>query len=287
MSAKLQHQAQDLAAILPPLLIEAERIAQSVHQGIHGRHRAGIGETFWQFRRYEQGDPIDRIDWRQSSRTDKIFIREREYEAVQNAYIWADNSGSMQYASQKSLPTKAARTQLLMLALSSLLLRGGEKVTWMIPTLSVFGKTGLEQIAARLMAPTLTAIQSLPPDVRIARHSMIVVASDFLMPIEELQKKMRDYAALNLRGVLLHIIDPLEENFTLQGRLEMEGCEQEASLLLSNAAALRDAYKRRMAEHKTQLALMAKSAGWHYAAHITSELPHVVLMRLYQLLDTK
>jgi uncharacterized protein (DUF58 family) len=107
-------------------LIEAERIAHSAQQGIHGRRRAGTGETFWQFRRYEQGDSVDRIDWRQSSRTDKIFIREREYEAAQNAYLWTDSSGSMQYTSQKSLPTKAQRAQLIMLALSSLLLRGGE-----------------------------------------------------------------------------------------------------------------------------------------------------------------
>src|ERR1700744_5305719 len=100
---KFLHQAEQLAELLPPLLIEAERVAQTVYQGVHGRRRSGTGETFWQFRRYEQGDPAERIDWRQSSRTDKVFIREREWEAAQTACLWADTSGSMEYASRKSL----------------------------------------------------------------------------------------------------------------------------------------------------------------------------------------
>jgi uncharacterized protein (DUF58 family) len=107
------------------------------------------------------------------------------------------------------------------------------------------------------------------------------------MPLDAVQKKLRDYAALNLRGVLLHIIDPLEENFTLQGRLEIEGCEQETPLLLPNAAALREAYRQRLSEHKNQLAQMAQKAGWLYTYHVTSEAPHLALMRLYQFLDAK
>jgi uncharacterized protein (DUF58 family) len=288
MSARLLHQAQSLAAHLPPLLLEAEHIAQAVHQGIHGRRRAGVGETFWQFRRYEQGDPADRIDWRQSSRTDKIFIREREYEAAQSAYLWADDSGSMRYASQKSLPFKAERAQLIMLALASLLLRGGEKVTWMgNDSVISYGKTGLEQIVSRISNAAKGTTQSLPPDIRIARHAQIILASDFLMPLNDLQEKMRSYAAQNVRGILFHILDPLEDNFTLQGRLELEGSEGEEHLLLPNAAALRDAYRQRINAHKEQLALMAKSAGWFYTQHVTHELPHLTLMRLYQFLDAK
>src|ERR1700733_4053951 len=102
MSMRL-HQAENLAALLRPLLIEAERVAPAVIQGVHGRRRAGVGETFWQFRPYAQSDAASRIDWRQSARTDKLFVREREWEAVQSAYLWADASGSMQYASDKNL----------------------------------------------------------------------------------------------------------------------------------------------------------------------------------------
>ncbi|MFY9287243.1 MAG: DUF58 domain-containing protein [Alphaproteobacteria bacterium] len=280
MSATLQHQAQELGALLPPLLIEAERVAAVVMQGVHGRRRAGIGETFWQFRRYEQGDPAERIDWRQSSRTDKIFIREREWEAAQSAYVWADTSGSMQYSSHKKLPTKAERAQLLMLSLASLLLRGGEKVTWLDRRkITAHGKHGLENIVVRMGS---FKGDSLPPDIPIARHAQVILCSDFLMPPDVLQNLLRRYAALQLRGVMLHILDPLENNFALEGRIEIEGCEGETSLLVPNAASLREPYQQRMAAHKENLARTAKGAGWHYMQHVTNTLPHIPLMQLYE-----
>ncbi len=69
----LRQEAELAAARLPPLMVAAERVAATVQQGVHGRRRVGMGEAFWQFRRYEPGDPVRRIDWRQSGKTDKLF----------------------------------------------------------------------------------------------------------------------------------------------------------------------------------------------------------------------
>src|SRR5579885_3560134 len=77
----LRHHAEELAATLPPLLVEAERVAITVSQGVHGRRRVGQGETFWQFRQYEPGEPAQRIDWRESARSDRLYVRETEWEA--------------------------------------------------------------------------------------------------------------------------------------------------------------------------------------------------------------
>ncbi len=49
----LRQRAEQLAAILPPILVAAERVASTVVQGVHGRRRVGQGEAFWQFRHYE------------------------------------------------------------------------------------------------------------------------------------------------------------------------------------------------------------------------------------------
>jgi len=281
MNSALQHQAQKLAALLPPLLVEAERVASVVHQGIHGRRRAGIGESFWQFRRYTAGDPAERIDWRQSARTDKLFIREREWEAAQNVYLWADMSGSMRYRTYKEDPSKTERAQVLLLALATLLVRGGEKAVWLArEPIVIRGREGLQRIAASL--ETTPIDESLPPQNPIARHAHIVLASDFLMPPAELDQLMRRYAALNLRGALVHVLDPAEEDLPFQGRLEMQGLEGEEPLLLPNAGALRAAYRQRMATHKARLARMAESAGWFYIPHVTNTQPHATLMQLFQ-----
>ncbi len=52
----LEREAVGLVDRMPELLMEADRIASTVAQGIHGRRRAGPGETFWQFRQYQSGE---------------------------------------------------------------------------------------------------------------------------------------------------------------------------------------------------------------------------------------
>ena len=47
-----REEAEGIAAALPPLLVSAERLASGIWLGVHGRRKAGMGETFWQFRRY-------------------------------------------------------------------------------------------------------------------------------------------------------------------------------------------------------------------------------------------
>ena len=97
--AATTQRAEQLAATLPPLLVAADRIAATVAQGVHGRRRVGQGETFWQFRRYEPGDPASKIDWRQSAKTQPLFVREMEWAAAQSVWLWRDGSGSMRWRS--------------------------------------------------------------------------------------------------------------------------------------------------------------------------------------------
>ena len=63
-------EAHALAARMPALLIEAQRVAHTVTHGSHGRRRAGPGETFWQFRHFDYNDSRAGIDWRRAQRTD-------------------------------------------------------------------------------------------------------------------------------------------------------------------------------------------------------------------------
>jgi len=91
----LEEAAQDLAAKLPALLVEARRVASTVAQGTHGRRRPGPGETFWQYRSFEQGDSATLVDWRRSAGSSHLFVREREWEAAHTVWIWLDLSPSM------------------------------------------------------------------------------------------------------------------------------------------------------------------------------------------------
>src|SRR5690242_21378702 len=95
----LQHRAEQAAAALPPLLVAAERVAVTVAQGVHGRRRVGQGETFWQFRQYQPGDPAARIDWRESAKSQRLYVRETEWEAAQTVWLSRDASDPIEYSS--------------------------------------------------------------------------------------------------------------------------------------------------------------------------------------------
>src|SRR5438128_12589561 len=133
-ASPLRERAEQAAASLPPLLVAAGRVAITVAQGVHGRRRVGQGETFWQFRQYQPGDAASRIDWRKSAKSERLYVRETEWEAAQSVWLWRDASASMDYTSAGYVPggewpTKRDRAQLLLVALASLLVRGGERLT--------------------------------------------------------------------------------------------------------------------------------------------------------------
>ena len=79
----LQTQAEALAAPFPPLLAEAEHLASTVLVGDHGRRRAGVGDTFWQYRPAQNYDEMRSIDWRRSARSDALFVQDKEWQIAQ------------------------------------------------------------------------------------------------------------------------------------------------------------------------------------------------------------
>ena len=146
-ATSLREQAETLAEVLPPLVTEAEHVARTVAQGLHGRRRAGMGETFWQYRRFREGDTASSVDWRHSARTSHLYVREKEWEAAESVWIWRDGSASMDYASDFAPCSKRDRATVLALALSSLLVQGGENIAPLgTGTLPATGRTAFHRI---------------------------------------------------------------------------------------------------------------------------------------------
>ncbi|HUK00136.1 MAG TPA: DUF58 domain-containing protein [Stellaceae bacterium] len=279
----LQHRAEQLAARLPPLLVEAERVATTVAQGVHGRRRVGTGETFWQFRQYQPGDPVPRIDWRESAKSMRLYIRETEWEAAQSVWLWRDGSPSMDYASRPELPTKRARVDLLLLALAALLIRGGERVALLgtgVPPAS--GRAVLSRLALTLGRSAAPA--DLPAFEPLPRYGQVVVLGDLLAPLDALQAVVGRFAAAGLRGHLLQVLDPAEETLPFAGRVRFEGLEQEASLLISRVETVREEYMQKLAHHREGLAAIARATGWSFGTHRTDRPPHTALLALYSTL---
>jgi len=283
----LRQRGEQAAARLPALLLSAERVANTVAQGVHGRRRVGQGETFWQFRQYEPGDPLQRIDWRQSAKGDRVFVRELEWEAAQSAWVWLDPSPSMDWASSENLPRKIDRGRVLAMALSILMVRAGERVALLgsdQPPRS--GRGALASLATRLSAiePDEAGGAGLPPLRHLPRNAQLLLVSDFLEEPAELEKRLRHFLTAGVRGHLLQILDPAELSLPYHGRLRFDGLEGEESWLLSRVESVRGDYLERLNRLRAALADFAASVGWGYSLHITERPAEPTLLALHQAL---
>ncbi|HLY54151.1 MAG TPA: DUF58 domain-containing protein [Stellaceae bacterium] len=275
-----RHEAEALAGRLPPLLVAAERVAATVAQGVHGRRREGVGSSFWQFRAYTPGDAATSIDWRQTAKSDRAFIRQNEWDAAQSVWLWADRSESMDWHSRRDLPTKSERALLLVLAAAALLLRGGEHVALLGGARPAAGGAVLDRLVHDLERPAPSAA-SLPPPAPLPRHGALLVVGDLLSPLDEVARAVNGFASQGVRGHLLQILDPAEEALPFDGRVRFEGLEHEGATLIDRVDAIRAAYGTRLAAHRDGLAAIARNAGWSFAVHRTDQPPTSALLVLH------
>jgi uncharacterized protein (DUF58 family) len=277
----LRQRAEQLAATLPPLLVAAEQVAATVAQGVHGRRRVGQGETFWQFRDYDYGDQPQSIDWRQTAKSDRVFVREMEWEAAQSVWIWRDTSASMAWRSTDRYPLKRERADLLTLALAAMLLRSGERVALLGgDTSPSSGRTALSRLAAAIERHDVDEA-GLPAVRPLPRNAQVILMGDFLAPLEALDRMVRGYAEAGAKGFLLQILDPAEESLPYDGRIRFEGTEGEDPWLLSRVESVRDDYAARLHTHREGLRALARTASWIFASHHTDQPAQSALLALY------
>ena len=286
--ATLRRDGQALAAPLPPLLADAEHLASTMLLGEHGRRRPGMGEEFWQYRPAMAHDEARLIDWRRSARSDTHFVREKEWQAAQSVVVWVDSSHSMDFASP-GRPTKAARAQLLAMAVAILLLRGGERV----------GLTGLAVPPRRGDVQLLRMAEGLlnvhgeredfgAPDVRgVPPKSRVLFISDFLGPLVEVEEALTDLADQGVGGALVQILDPSEEDFPFDGRTVFESMGGGLRHETLEAGSLRARYLERLAERKDRLHDLARITGWQMMCHHTGESAQSALLWLYGALEQR
>ena len=284
-AATVRRDAERAAGKLPPIMVQADRVATTVAQGVHGRRRVGQGYTFWQFRRTQPGDPVHSVDWRQSAKSRFTFVRENEWDAAQSVWIWRDTSASMNYRSTADLPKKQQRVDVLTLALASLLVRGGEQVALLgagAPPSS--GRALINRLADNIAqesepGPSLPDLEPLP------RYGRLVLFGDMLSPVEDIATIVRGFATRGVAGHIVQVLDPAEETLPFRGRVRFEGMEGEGDALIGRVEMVRDDYAALMQAHRTALSDLARSHGWSFATHHTDHPPEAALLALHQYLS--
>ncbi|MEX2691762.1 DUF58 domain-containing protein [Rhizobium mongolense] len=275
--------ARQRASLVPDCLVEAKRIANTVIAGWHGRRKRGIGENFWQFRPYTEGESLSRIDWRRSARDDHTYVREREWEAAHTIWLWADMSPSMMYKSTFGSVSKESRALVIMLALAEILARSGERIGCPGIMEPVAARNAAERLATALMHAPLPG--GLPDIAMIRGWSDLVLIGDFLDDAPAIMARLTPLARRGLRGHVIEIADPAEELFPYTGRTEFTDPETGSKLVSGRAENIREAYSRAYLARRDGLGQSLRHLGWTFVTHRTDHLASEALVAVHMYLS--
>ncbi|OAF08668.1 DUF58 domain-containing protein [Bradyrhizobium neotropicale] len=273
-------ESRTLAASLPRLVLEARRIAANVIHGLHGRRRAGSGESFWQYRRFVSGEPAQNVDWRRSARDDHLYVREQEWEAAHTVWIWPDRSPSMAFASKQARESKLERTLIVAFALAELLVAGGERIGipgLMAPTAS---RSVIDKMAQAMLHDDAER-PSLPPSFIPSALAETVVLSDFWSPIAEIRTMLAGLSGSGAHGTLVQIVDPAEETFPYSGRVEFVEPEGFGVITAGRAESWAQDYTARLALHRDQIRAETNKLDWLFTTHATDRSAAELLLFLH------
>ena len=197
-----------------------------------GKHLVNsYGQTveFADFREYQLGDDIRRIDWNMYSRFEKYFLKLFTDERQMQIQIFVDCSASM----GKDNPQKANYAMATAAALGFLAMQGMDKVTFHImkedksenPYGTIIGKnafframSSLEQVEFDGDVDIEQCVKNCPDTS--TRNGLTVIISDFMT--ESSWKKAVDYLCYKKRQVMLvQIMTPDELDPSYDGRVHL------------------------------------------------------------------
>ena len=89
------------------------------------------------------------------------------------------------------------------------------------------------------------------------------------------------YASGGVRGHLVQVLDPAEEDLPFDGHVKFEGLEAEGQHTIRRVEGVREAYGARLAAQKEGLHRLTRSTDWTVHLHRTDRSPQTVLLSLY------
>jgi len=246
----------------------AKTVADGFLHGLQQSHQRGIGIEFSQYRAYEPGDPLTRIDWKLFARSDRYFVREAERESEIAIWFVLDASGSMQLAPEgkPGAWNKFEYGRHLLATLSyigqlqgdhvGLLALSGDRQTLVPPG---NGERHWHRLLKELA--TVRSGDSFPDAnvvktaiERLQKTGLIIVISDFYQLSNELDEFMNQVSAGRNEVVAMQLQTGDELAFPYKGAIRFEDLETGEQVLVSGAAA-RESWLQALAAHRQELSL--------------------------------
>jgi uncharacterized protein (DUF58 family) len=276
-------------AALGRIEIVARWVVDGFMAGLHRSPRKGFSVEFADYRPYQPGDDLRYIDWKIAARSDRWVVRQYEEETNLRATIVLDVSRSMAWSGAPERLTKLEYAERLSAALALLLLRQrdavglvrfDDRIRSAIPPRSRHGQW--RRVIAALEEPGEGRASSAPNALQqaarlISRRGLIVLVSDLLMDVPDVERAMRTLRAIGHDVVVLHILDPDERDLPAAGEALFVDPESELSVPAS-VADVRAAYQNTVVEVIDEWRSVLGAAGVSYEV-VSTDAPFGVPLR--------
>lgn len=262
------------------LELRARAVVEGFWNGLHRSPYHGFSVEFTEYRQYTPGDDPRYLDWRVFARSDRYFIKKYEDETNLRVHLLADQSRSMEFGSQAY--TKAAYASTLAATLAYFLhLQGDavglltfdEQVRDYLPARHRSGH--LRQLMLALERPAAGRATNLEAPLEritslIRKRGLVAMISDFLAPIDRLERNLMALTAGGHEVAVFHIVDPAELDLGVEAAALFEDVESERKIYIDPAAA-RSAYVRKFEAHTEALRAIARKLGIGYHRLTTAQ----------------
>jgi uncharacterized protein (DUF58 family) len=257
-------------ALVRDLELAARMVVDGMMLGRHTSRRAGAGLEFSQYRSYQPGDDLRRIDWKLLGRSDRYFVREAETETSITVRILLDATGSM--AHEEAGVSKLDYARFLAAALALLAHRQGDAVGLYLlsdgraVTLRPRREPSqlhrllheLERAQPAGRWPVWSALErALTPD---AARGITILLGDFHERSDEIRSAVRRLAGARHEVICFQVLGDVERDFGYQGTLTLEELETGRRLDLV-AERSREAARTRLEAQLRELRYAVEESG--------------------------
>ncbi len=277
-----------LLADLPSLALRSRCLVDGFLSGRHRSPQKGSSVEFAEYRDYQLGDDLRRVDWRLFGRSDRLHVKQYEEETQLRVFTVLDASASMDFKSRPQAMNKLDFARLALAGIATLAQRQGDAFG-----LGVAGVELVDFLRARSTASHwqtfIGRMEHFPPQKQTALaralealaevippRSLVVIASDFYedLPALEAALSRLHYDGHDLIG--LQILDPLELDFDQPHAGFWVDAESGARQQL-DAAAVRAGYLKRFKQHCAELEEHFRAAGGDFIQLRTTQPPVTAL----------
>ncbi len=262
------------------LEMRARLVVEGFWSGLHRSPYHGFSVEFTEYRQYTPGDDLRYLDWRVFGRSDRYFIKRFEDETNLRCHLLVDQSRSMAYGSIGY--TKADYAATLAATLGYFLFMQGDAIGLLTfddqvrDYLPASHRTGhLRRLMVALERPAGGQATDLAAPLRriaeiIRKRGLVVLITDFLAPIDQLERSLIQLSASGHEIVVFQIVDPAELTFEFREPALFEDAETGQKLLVEPGAA-RAEYLRRFADHCNGVRALCQRLGSSYSQLSTEQ----------------